>query len=423
MLDKFTDYYFKLWQSSSDQFPEISRTYSDSDQFRKDQYLGKYIKSLKALRLERNTKFSQGHKTELSILKYSRDFFANGLDFSDVQLELLFSDGMVDLTRTFVRQAQLFDSTLSFHDIFQACRNAWIMHGLQFVFGIPMALSPSILAYSLLYPYTDNLIDAPEISDYEKICFSERFRDRLSGKPVESSNPTEIAVFRLIEMIENQYSRIDFPEVFQSLLDIHTAQTNSLRLIRDRNSISESDILKICIAKGGASVLADGFLIAGRLTEQQQNFLFGFGTYLQLLDDIQDVDEDHKSGLMTIFSKDFCRINLDSKLNKTYWFGERVMKNLDWFDGGKTELFKSLMRKSMDLFVIEAIAQNPETYSRKYVSEIEAYSPFHFSFIRKCKRQLKPYNNLMLSAIEGIAFTESVSSGKTHMAFPVSSFE
>lgn len=407
MLEKYTDYYFELWESSSDQFPDFIRTYSDSEQFRKDQYLGKYIKSIKALRLERNTKSSMGHKTELSILKYSHDFFVHGLDFSDVQLELMFSDGMVDLTRNFVRQAQLFDSTLSFHDIFQACRNAWIMHGLQFVFGIPMVLSPSILAYSLLYPYTDNLIDNPEISDFEKICFSERFRDRLSGKQVEPSNPTENSVFRLIEMIENQYSRIDFPEVFQSLLDIHTAQTNSLRLIRESNSISESEILKICIAKGGASVLADGFLVAGRLTEQQQDFLFGFGAYLQLLDDIQDVGEDHKSGLMTIFSKDFCSLNLDSKLNKTYWFGERVMKNLDWFDGGQTELFKSLMRKSMDLFVIEAIAQNPETYSRKYVSETEAFSPFHFSFIRKQKNKFKPYNGLLLSAIEGIARAEN----------------
>lgn len=422
MLEKYTDYYFELWKSSSDQFPEFSRTYSDAEQFRKDQYLEKYIKSIKALRLEKNTKFSVEHKTEVSILKHSHDFFANGLDFSDAQLELMFSDGMVDLTRTFVRQAHHFDSTLSFHDIFQACRNAWIMHGLQFVFGIPMVLTPSILAYSLLYPYTDNLIDNPEISDFEKICFSERFRDRLSGKQIESSNPTENAVFRLIEMIENQYSRIDFPAVFQSLLDIHTAQTNSLRLIRESNSISESEILKICIAKGGASVLADGFLVSGRLTEQQQNFLFGFGAYLQLLDDVQDVDEDHKSGLMTIFSKDFCRLNLDSKLNKTYWFGAQVMKNLDWFDGGQTELFKSLMRKSMDLFVIEAIAQNPETYSRKYVSETEAYSPFHFSFIRKQKNKFKSYNGLLLSAIEGIAFTENVRTGKPQISIPVNYF-
>lgn len=413
MLKKYTDYYFELWKSSSDQFPEFSRTYSDAEQFRKDQYLEKYIKSIKALRLEKNTKFSVEHKTELSILKHSHDFFANGLDFSNIQLELMFSDGMVDLTRNFVRQAQLFDSTLSFHDIFQACRNAWIMHGLQFVFGIPMVLTPSILAYSLLYPYTDNLIDNPKISDFEKICFSERFRNRLSGIRIESSNPTENAVFRLIEMIEAQYSRIDFPEVFQSLLDIHTAQTNSLKLIRESDSISESEILKICIAKGGASVLADGFLIAGRLSEQQQNFLFGFGAYLQLLDDVQDVDEDYKSGLMTIFSKDFCRLNLDSKLNKTYWFGEQVMKNLDWFDGGQIELFKSLMRKSMDLFVIEAIAQNPEAYSSKYVSETEAYSPFHFSFIRKQKNKFKPYNGLLLSAIEGIARAEN-SSIKIH---------
>ncbi|HEX7585579.1 MAG TPA: hypothetical protein VF373_12890 [Prolixibacteraceae bacterium] len=337
----------------------------------------------------------------------TRSFLRDGLDFSESQLEMMFSDELIEVTRKFVRQARAFDPDLSFHDIFQACRNVWIMNGLQLIMGIPMEVTPSIFAYSLLYPYTDNIIDDPQISGFEKMIFSERFRDRLSGLKIEPSTKTEIAVFRLVEMIEDQYSRADFPEVFESLLGIHDAQTNSLKLIHHSDSISDQDILEICLTKGGASVLTDGYLVAGNLTETQRYFLFGYGAYLQLLDDIQDVDEDHAARLMTVFSKEAFLSPLDEKLNKTYWFGEQVMKSLEFFDGQHIELFKSLMRKSMDLFITEAIAQNPDAYSRKYVTDFENWSPFHFSYIRKRKEQFTPYNGFLLTAIEEIAFAET----------------
>jgi hypothetical protein len=104
---------------------------------------------------------------------------------------------------------------------------------------------------------------------------------------------------------------------------------------------------------------------------------------------------------------------LDEKLNKTYWFGEQVMKSLDSFNGRHIELFKSLMRRSMDLFITEAIAQNPEAYSPKYVSDFESAAPFHFSYIRKRKEQFTPYNGFLLTAIEEIAFAESFRTEKT----------
>lgn len=83
------------------------------------------------------------------------------------------------------------------------------------------------------------------------------------------------------------------------------------------------------------------------------------------------------------------------------------MKSLDQFDGQNLDLFKSLMRKSMDLFITEAIAQNPQAYSPQYVSAFEEYSPFHFSYIRKRKEQFVPYNGFLLTAIEEIAFSEN----------------
>lgn len=407
MYQDYTKSYAEIWESCSIHFPLFPKTYSPSEKLQKEQILDQYLQSIKAFRKEKISLKTLTEADQYKYIRNTRAFLHDGLDFTSGQLELMFSDQLIEQTRAFVRQARAFDAGLSFNDIFQACRNAWIMNGLQLIMGIPVQLTPSIFAYSMLYPYTDNLIDDPNIAAYEKMNFSVRFRNRLSGQQPEPVNATEHAVFRLVGMIEAQYSRTEFPELFESLLGIHDAQTQSLKLIQDADQLSEQDTLNICMGKGGASVLADGYLVAGNLSADQKYFLYGYGAYLQLLDDIQDVEEDRQAGLMTVFSKPASRPVLEERLNKTYWFGEEVMKSLDRFKGQHLDLFKSLMRRSMDLFVSEAIAQNPDVYSIGYIAAFENYSPYHFSYIRRQKEQFATYNGFLLTAIEEIAFTEN----------------
>lgn len=400
MHKDITEHYSTIWESSPIDPPVFSKLYSNSDKLQKEQILDQFLKSMKSFRKGRRSRKSFSADEERQFFTNTRDFLKEGLDFTESQLGTMFSDELIGVTKAFVRQALAFDPQLKFSDVFQACRNAWIMHGLQLIMGIEIQLTPSIFAYSMLYPYTDNLIDDPQISALDKVAFSDRFRDRLSGQLPEPITKTENAVFRLVSMIENQYSRTDFPEVFESLLAIHDAQTNSMKLIQQNDALSESNILKIVLAKGGTSVLADGFLVAGRLTGPQKHFLFGYGAYLQLLDDLQDVEDDYAAGLMTVFSSSAFQAPLDWKLNKTYWFGEEVMKTLDHFEGKELDLFKSLMRTSMDLFIIEAIAQCPEAFSPDYVADLENHSPFHFSYIRKRKEKFTPNEGLLQLAIE-----------------------
>ena len=407
MLQDFSEQYALIWEKSSVEVPDFPKTYTSFDKREREQSLDQFIKSIKSFRKQYIRNKTSTKEDERLFFDGTRTFLRLGLDFDEDQLEMMFSDELIEATQSFVRKARIFDPELKFADIFQACRNAWIMHGLQLIMGYKIQLTSSILAYSLLYPYTDNMLDDPSISGYEKMIFSERFRERLSGIIINPENRTENAVFQLVEMIEEQYSRQEFPDVYDSLLEIHRAQTNSLKLIYQGDLITEKETLKICIAKGGASVLADGFLVAGKLTPEQQFFLTGYGSYLQLLDDIQDVDEDRKAGLMTVFSKDAFRLPLDQKLNKTYWFGKEVMKSLDFFDGKHIDLFKSLMRKSMDLFIIEAIAQNPDLYSPAYIVKFEQYSPFHFDYIRKEKERFGTYKGFLLTTIEQIVYSES----------------
>lgn len=407
MPKNYTDRYAEIWETCSERSPKFSKSYSAAEKLEKEKVLDQFLHSVKSFRRRKMNRKELSEEEERYFFSRTRSFLCVGMDFTHDQLEIMFSEGMVEVTKSFISQAREFDSGLSFHDIFQACRNVWIMNGLQLIMGLPMRLTPSIFAYSLLYPYTDNLIDDPLISNIDKLIFSERFRNRLSGNVLAPRNCTEDSVYKLVGMIEAEYYRDDFPEVYKSLLDIHDAQTDSMKLIQFRNSISEQEILKICMAKGGTSVLADGYLVAGKLTKEQRYFLYGYGAYLQLLDDLQDLDEDQQAGLMTVFSKSATCIPLDGLLNKTYWFGEEVMKSLDYFDGQHLDLFKSLMRRSMDLFIAEAIAQNQDAFNINYVNQFENHSPFHFSYIRYQKEKFSNYNGFLLTALEDMAFAES----------------
>jgi hypothetical protein len=103
------------------------------------------------------------------------------LDLEHEAVQLLIDDFLPAGTRL-ARWARRFDARLSMDDIIQACRNAWTACGLQPLLGERVRITPSILGYNLLYPYSDNYLDRADISAQAKLRFSERFRARLRGE-------------------------------------------------------------------------------------------------------------------------------------------------------------------------------------------------------------------------------------------------
>lgn len=406
MLQKYSEYYISVWENCSGRISAFEKVFTENEKLRKEERLDQYVQMIKSIR-GKNYRLKKVEFDENKFFRNTRNFFAEGFGFEEPELDLMFSDELIRVTKLFVRQAHEFDRELRFPEIYQACRNVWIMNGLQLVLGLPVKLTPSVFAYSLLYPYTDNFIDDPQVSAFEKWQFSERFRERLSGNLIEPVNRTEEAIWRLVGLIESQYSRTDFPEVFQSLLNIHEAQTTSLKLIQPAETLTNNEILKICIEKGGASVLADGFLVAGILSEEQKLFLFGYGAYLQLLDDVQDVEEDKALGLTTVFSESAGLEVLDEKLIRTYRLGTEVMTSLRAAGCSYIGQFRSMMQKSTDLFITEAIAQHADFFSSNFVQIYEKASPFHFSYIRSRKENFTSYHGFLLTALEEVAFAEN----------------
>ena len=67
----------------------------------------------------------------------------------------------------------------------------------------------------------------------------------------------------LVCMIEDTYPRHKFPAVYEALLRIQEGQVLS---VQQDSRLCEAEIRRISIYKGGASVLADGYLMDGELT-------------------------------------------------------------------------------------------------------------------------------------------------------------
>lgn len=398
-IQKYHQSFKEMWNNCNTTFPELDRTYSRKEKLGKEAELDAFFISLKnGIKKDILQKSSDNE----DLFEMMENFFRKGLDYTDQQLSVILSDDMANATKEFILQARSFDPEISLDDIFQACRNVWIMNGIQHVLGVKVSLTPSIFAYSMLYPYTDNFVDDPNISNQEKINFSDRFAKRLRGEHILPENNTEEKIHQLVEMIEEEWERSKYPGVYASLLGIHDAQTESMKLL-SVDDLNEEEIFRICVNKGGTSVVADGYLILGNVNNDQEKFLYDYGAYLQLLDDLQDTSDDLNDGLMTCFSNHAKSGKLDEQMNRTFHLGFNIMDEVGLLNSVNTSDFKCLMKKSIDLFLIEAVITNRSFFNKRYVRKFEQYSPFRYSYIKKRSSTLSPYQKLLFRNIEEYA--------------------
>ena len=328
------------------------------------------------------------------------DFGRTTLNLDDRHLQVLLAGGFSTIGTAMARQARRFDPKVSVADIFQASRNAWTACGLQVLFGRSMCLTPSIFAYSMLYPYTDNYLDDPATPTEIKHGFNHRFSRRLCGDAIAPSGRHEAIIWRLVELIESQYPRERHPGVFESLVWIQAAQEKSLRLLRRAAPLGETSVLALSFEKGGTSVLADGYLAGETLTPEQARFAFNWGVFLQLADDLQDVQDDRKRGVQTIFSRAAGREPLDALTNRLMQFGAEVMMQMhDLPDVGSLPL-RQLIARSCLSFLVRSAGEASGLYTKEYVAAVEALSPFRFAFLNDRQRRLACHRGIFAKLFE-----------------------
>ncbi len=289
----------------------------------------------------------------------------------------------------FVHQARAFDPELEPEDIFQALRNLWILNSIQAAFSLPVCLTRSGLAYSLLYPYTDNLMDGSSVTELQKGSFNNFLARRLRGLAAPFLSPRAERVSALVAMIESEYPPSHFPGVYESLLAIQRAQEKSLLQQGASHPPGQSAILSISVEKGGMSVVADAYLAKGWLTSAEVKFAFAYGVLLQFLDDLQDVDEDLRNNHWTLFTIAAREGFLDNQVNRLLRLTDKVMVSGDFLSAETPAALTELIARCCRLLVLESVALNVSLFSQPFLEAMEPFSPLRFDAIRSMYEKMR----------------------------------
>jgi hypothetical protein len=403
IVDNLTNQFRNLWYECDTTLPDLGLSYSPREQEALEKDLKRLIdRLLGELRHPPQTD-PERELMQQRISATIETFARSSFGFDEKTINVIRSYGFADIAVDFTHQARRFDPDMTDADIFQASRNVWSMNFMQALMGLPVQMTPSIFAYSMLYPLTDNYLDDPAISIETKKTFNRLFQKRLAGMEILPANAYERTISNLVEIIEDQFERSRYTQVFDSLQAIHQAQAKSLNLLNKGVSPYEMDVLGICFEKGGTSVLADGCLVAGSLTPAQCEFMFFYGTFTQLMDDLEDVQEDLKVGLETVFSQTARHWPLDAVTNRTFHFANRLLQTLDAFAAPGTELFTDLLRRSFNPLLIAAAGSSSRLYTRAYLRQIESHLPVRFAFLLEQRRRLERLRFSAISLVE--AFT------------------
>jgi len=399
--------YAQIWRDIPSHPPNPERLYPTSEKKACEREISALISRLTAEKknfLPSRPEGEPGHLEELAASL--RPFLKRIIDRLDLRIELIYDSRFIEATRRFLQAVRNFDPEIGIASVYQALRNVWIMNTLQFYLGQEVAPTDAIFGYSMIYPYLDNFLDDLKRTESEKLALVLRLKGWLEGVDKNPATPLEEKLRVLIGMIERQFSRARFPGVYQSMLAISNAQVRSLLQQRKTNPPDSSEILDISLEKGGTSVLADGYLAAGSLEPDQQDFCFGLGTFLQLADDLQDTAVDHRRGDITLFSRAAGKSPLDDLVYRLWRYVPAVVDRT--LDAGRPRerALRELIPRSCALMTMESVGKHPAFFSRTCARGFQKTFPVRFSYLKKMRRTLP---EMLLTGREKIRDLDSLS--------------
>lgn len=379
----FLQRYKEMWWETDKDFPKLGLKTNYWYKKKKERETEGFIKTF----LGHIEKFPEVEEEKIiwkkKVNRLINDFINSSNIINKQDKNILFDKDLIRSTEEFVNEAKSFNESMPMEDIGQAMRNVWIMNVIQLLLNKKVEFTPAMFGYSMLYPYTDNYLDDNDIPMECKKKFNNRFEKRLKGEMILPENDYERDIFNLVSRIESQYERNEYPKVFESLLLIHNAQRKSI-MQQDKKSIPyEKDILGISFEKGGSSVLADGHLVNGNLSDECAYFLFGYGSLLQICDDLQDARVDYENNHMTIISQVATKYPLDNITNSLINFTFKLVHDMEGFSGDNINILKDIIRKNCILLIYFAIAKNKKFYSRYYYNEIKGYFPYTARYMNR----------------------------------------
>ncbi len=389
-VDELVRLHEDLWQRASEEAPPIGRRFGRRDKKACESELSALVSRLSSE--EARTAFLDGSIDAARLEAMAADLrpaFRRLLDLIGLPLEAVYDARFVESTRLFLRDAREFDPRLRLESAYQALRNVWIMNSLQFDLGLAVEPTEAVFAYSMVYPYLDNILDDERAGEAVKLGLLAKLKGWLEGSDLAPASPAEEKLRALVGLMERRFPRAAHPGVFRSLLAIYNAQVKSLLLHGPEVAAAPGTVLSISLEKGGTSVLADGYLVAGELAPADEEFCFGFGTFLQLADDLQDLAEDERRGHRTIFAAGTGRVPLDATVARLENYLGAVLERSRRGASPRRQALCDAIASGMTLMVRESVGRYPRHFRGAFVRRARKAFPARFSYLEKLRRRIR----------------------------------
>lgn len=277
----------------------------------------------------------------------------------------------------FLRETRTFAPELAFGDIGQAVRNYIVYAMFKQMHQDNSGLNQAAFGYSMLYPFTDNFIDNKSNSAKEKMEYNQLIRDHLEGKEPTASSIHQQKTCDLLQAIETIYPRKTQNSIFDLLLMMLEAQEFSIQQQHKDHPLTSEERLDISVFKGGISVFIDRYFVQKEITEQDIFFYLGFGFFLQLADDLQDIKEDNSRGHSTLFTINTNSESEEKLVNKILHYLHDLMTDFH----PENNQFKDFILSSSYLLVLSSVLSSKEFFSPEYITKIETHLPVTNSYL------------------------------------------
>lgn len=214
------------------------------------------------------------------------------------------------------------------------------------------------------------------------------FIKKISDNINQPANEEEAMIFSMIDLIESDFPRDKYPDVFRGLLAILDGQKKSLEQHKSSN-LSDKDLLEYTFYKGGSSVLADAYLVRGELSENEALFAYGYGIILQLADDLQDICEDLKNHHDTPYNQLSARENIDGFYQKHENYIRHFMSNIFQTSTDKQLGIYQLLDRSIELLLFGGVCDNKKCFSKRFLKEYWVRSLFSCRIFNKLNKKIE----------------------------------
>jgi len=279
----------------------------------------------------------------------------------------------------FLTTVRHFSPELCFDEIGQAIRNYIVYAMFKVIHQVDTGFSKAGFGYSMLYPFTDNYIDSQNPSPTEKKKYNQLIRDKILGHEVHPDSWHDRKTCDLLQAIASDYPRTEDDRIYTLLLMMLEAQEESLNQQNTDIIISEEERLDISLFKGGVSVLVDRFLVNKELTHEDLHFYLGFGFFLQLADDLQDIREDSDKGYQTLFTVNLTPEHEEKLVNKLL----RFLNNLMGSYSAENNTFKDFVLASSNHLILTSLFRSGEFFTPSYQSRLEQYLPVTSDYLEE----------------------------------------